>query len=175
MKTHWLKNPNKNYLGNWDIPESGELILTIKSAAWETVIDPVTNKTQQKRVVHFVENYKPLICNQINAKNIVAATGRNFIEDSLGLKIKLHSAKYFDKKAKSEIDVVRVKDEPVKIIPKTKPKLTPNSDKWGAGIKFLVEGGLITNLKKAYSISEEHEEQIVLESMKTLEESQQDE
>ena len=39
-KTHWLQNPNKNYLGHWDLPNGKDLVLTIKSAAWEEVENP---------------------------------------------------------------------------------------------------------------------------------------
>lgn len=169
MKTHWLKNPNKNYLGHWDIPETGELVLTIKSAAWETVKDPTTGKTQQKRVVHFKEKYKPLICNQTNAKSIVISTGCSFIEDSIGKNIKLYIAKVFDRKNKIEVDAVRIKEESVK---KEKQILTPDCQKWQAGIDFLVGGGIMDNLKKAYNISIEHEEQIMEESMNELEKKQ---
>jgi len=51
--THWLQNPNKNYLGHWDLPNGQDFVLTIASAQWEIVkdptkfvTDPITNKTK---------------------------------------------------------------------------------------------------------------------------------
>ena len=49
-KTHWMQSPNKNYLGHWDLPESGELNVTIESAQWEVVKDPVSGRSESKRV-----------------------------------------------------------------------------------------------------------------------------
>jgi len=171
-KTHWLKNPNKNYFGNWDIPESGELTLTIKSGGWETVKDPTTGKTQQKRVVHFNGNYKPLICNQTNAKSIVNSTGCRFIEDTIGKQITLFSTKVFDRKNKIEVDAVRIRNEKVKEVVKIKVNLTPDHDKWNTGVKFLSDGGSLENLKKGYSLSEENQERLLSDAMTFTEEKQ---
>ncbi len=52
-KTHWLQSPNKNYLGHWDLPNSKDVVLTIKSANWESVKNPLTNTTTDKRVIRF--------------------------------------------------------------------------------------------------------------------------
>ena len=30
-KTHWLQNPNKNYLGHQDLPNGKPVVLTIKT------------------------------------------------------------------------------------------------------------------------------------------------
>lgn len=108
-KTHWLQSPNKNYLGHWDLPESGELIVTIESAQWEAVKNPVTNKEDSKRVIRFVEDIKPLICNQTNAQSIVTITGEKWMEDSGGMQICLHVSKHYDRVAKQDIDCIRIK------------------------------------------------------------------
>ena len=50
-KTHWLQSPNKNYLGHWDLPEKEDLILTIESAKWEEVKNPIINVSESKRVI----------------------------------------------------------------------------------------------------------------------------
>lgn len=94
-KTHWLQSPNKNYLGHWDLPENG-ITLTIKSAKWEAVKNPVTSKEDACRVIRFKEDYKPMICNQTNAQSILKSTDVKFMEDSSGCKISLFtgSAKY---------------------------------------------------------------------------------
>ena len=116
-KTHWLQNPNKNYLGHWDLPETGEMMVTIKSAQWEEVENPVLSTKQKKhveakRVIRFEEDIKPLICNQTNAQSVITVTGINFMEDSPGQMICLYVGKHYDKFAKQEIDCVRIKGKP---------------------------------------------------------------
>jgi hypothetical protein len=113
-KTHWMQSPNKNYLGHWDLPESGELILTIESAQWEAVTDPVSNKVDSKRIVKFQEEgVKPWICNAGNAIDIVKYGGVKFMEDSKGVQICLYIGEWTDRKTKESMDVVRVKPIPV--------------------------------------------------------------
>ena len=70
-KKHWLESPNKKYLGHWDLPNGNDTELTIESAGWEDVKNPITKKSKQKKVVRFTENFKPFICNQTNAKSII--------------------------------------------------------------------------------------------------------
>ena len=109
-KTHWMQSPNKNYLGHWDLPESGELIVTIKSANWEAVKNPITNTTESKRVVHFIsEKVKPFICNQTNAQSIVRSSGVKFMEDSKGVEICLYIDTIKDKRTKEDVDCIRVR------------------------------------------------------------------
>ncbi|MCP4990531.1 MAG: hypothetical protein GY928_32165 [Colwellia sp.] len=116
-KTHWLKNPNKNYLGHWDLPNN-DLTLSIERAGWEDVIDPTKRKSddgysQSKRVVHFKENYKPLICNQTNAISIYKSTGIRYLEDSVGARINLYIGEEMDRKNKITVECVRIRHEPV--------------------------------------------------------------
>lgn len=109
-KTHWLQSPNKNYLGHWDLPEDTDLILTIKSAKWEEVKNPITNTKESKRVVRFEEEkIKPFICNQTNAQSIVISTQVNYMEDSCGSKIALFVDNIKDKRTKENIDCIRVR------------------------------------------------------------------
>lgn len=133
-KTHWLQNPNKNYLGHWDLPESGELTVTIESAQWEEVVNPIVNTKEAKRVVRFQEKIKPMICNQTNAQAIVNSTGVRFMEDSKGSKIVLFIATITDKRTKEVIDCIRIKAkaktslEDVKAMYKEKQILVPESE-----------------------------------------------
>lgn len=110
-KTHWLQNPNKNYLGHWDLPNGKDVTLTIKSASWEGVTDPITRKTDSKRVIRFKESdkwVKPLICNQVNAQMILNVTGEKFMEDCEGKKLRLSVSRT---KVRGEyVDCVRVKN-----------------------------------------------------------------
>lgn len=111
MKIHWLQNPNKNYLGHQDLPNGQDVILTIKSVAWEAVKNPILNTSSEKRVIRFVENdkwIKPFICNETNAKMIMKVTSSKFVDDSFNKKIKIGISKTRVKK--EEVDCLRVKD-----------------------------------------------------------------
>jgi len=110
-KTHWLQNPNKNYLGHWDLPSGNPIILTIKSAQWEEVKNPIINVSEAKRVLRFEEaGVKPFICNETNAQSILKSTGKRYMEDSCGMKIKLFQSQV---KVKGDlIDCLRIKEIP---------------------------------------------------------------
>ena len=108
-KTHWLQSPNKNYLGHWDLPNGDDLVLTIKSAKWEKVKNPVVNTEEAKRVVRFEEDVKPFICNQTNAQTILKVTGTKFMEDSAGKQIQLFVDNIVDKRTKDDIDCIRIR------------------------------------------------------------------
>lgn len=110
-KTHWLHNPNKAYLGHQDLPGGNDVILTIASAQYEVVENPVLNTRQEARVIRFVEDYKwlkPFICNATNAKMIVKVTGNKFIQDSYGKKLKIGISQ--TKVKREEVDCLRVRD-----------------------------------------------------------------
>jgi len=115
-KTHWLSSPNKNYLGHWDLPENEDLVLTIESAKFEEVKNPTNHKTEVKKVVRWVESYKPLICNQTNSKAIYKATGVRYMEDSEGKKVSLFISQVKDRRMDEMVDCVRIRH--------TKPKAT---------------------------------------------------
>lgn len=105
-KTHWLQSPNKNYLGHWDLPSNDVLILTIKTAKWEEVTNPITRVSASKRVIRFVEDVKPFICNQTNAQLILTSTKEKIMEYSGGKKIKLKLSQ--TKVAGEMVDCIRV-------------------------------------------------------------------
>ena len=124
-KTHWLQTPNKNYLGHWDLPNGNDIIVTIKSAQWEEVKNPIINVSEAKRVIRFEEkDIKPFICNETNAQSILKSTGTKYMEDSIGKKIKLYQSQV---KVKGEmVDCLRVKEIPQEqlcIAPITKKQL----------------------------------------------------
>jgi len=152
-KTHWLKNPNKNYLGHWDLPDS-DIVLTIKKAGWEDVKDPTTGKKESKRVVHFIEDYKPLICNQTNAISIYKSTGIRYLEDSAGAKIKLFIGEEIDRKNKITVECVRVRPEKIK----SKIEMNPQYKGWDKAKQALNSGSVtIEQIKNNYLLTEENE------------------
>jgi hypothetical protein len=111
VKTHWLQNPNKNYLGHWDLPGGKDVILTIKTAQWEEVKNPIINVSEAKRVIRFVEDgIKPFICNETNAQSILRSTKHNYMEDCEGMKIKLFLSQVNVKGQK--VDCLRVREVP---------------------------------------------------------------
>ena len=88
---HWKKFMDKNYLGSWDI-EDKDLVLTIKSVGVESVNNP-TGASEDKLVMHFVEDYKPMILNSTNCKAIEKATGTPDIDKWAGNKISIFTTK----------------------------------------------------------------------------------
>jgi hypothetical protein len=117
--THWLANPNKNFLGHFDLPGGNPVILTIESAKWEKVENPKLKTADVKRVIRFQEKHnwiKPFICNEINAENILKSTKEFYMEKCSGKKIKIYIGKTLMSKKKGspreEIDCLRVKDTP---------------------------------------------------------------
>lgn len=110
-KTHWLKNPNKNYLGHFDLPNGEDKVLTIKSACWEDVKDPTRNTVEKKRIVRFSEKFdwvKPLICNETNAAMILKTTKQKFMEDCEGCKLQIGVSKV--KVKRDIVDCIRIRD-----------------------------------------------------------------
>ena len=87
----YRKFMDKNYLGSWDVPDNGDLILTIDHAAR----DDVKNErgSERKLTIHFVEDYKPMILNATNSKAITAAHGSSKVEDWAGKKIAIYTTK----------------------------------------------------------------------------------
>ena len=87
----YRKFMDKNYLGAWDVPDEGDLILTIDRAAR----DDVKNErgTERKLTLHFVEDYKPMILNATNAKAISEATGSTKVEMWAGQRIAIYTQK----------------------------------------------------------------------------------
>lgn len=137
-KTHWLSSPNKNYLGHWDLPEEGDLILTIKSAQFEEVKNPTTGQKDVKKVIRFEEDFKPMICNQTNSKAIYKSTGCKYLEDSAGLKIALYISQVMNRKEGELVDCIRVRPYPFTEAKAEKKSITPSRFK--NALKAISEG-----------------------------------
>lgn len=91
LKGDYRKFMDKSYLGAWDVPDDEDLVLTVDHAAR----DDVKNErgSEKKLTLHFVEDYKPMILNATNSKNISQAYGSTKVEDWAGKRIAIHTEK----------------------------------------------------------------------------------
>lgn len=148
MKTHWRKLKDTNYLGSWDVIDK-ELILTIKNIETKKVSTP-DGKSEELPVMTFTEDYKPMILNATNFKNIAKAHGSNFIEDWIGKKVSIYitSVKAFG----SVVDALRIKPTAPKV---EKPELTADNSKFES-IKNKLKSGetTIDTVKQYFNISD---------------------
>ena len=151
---HILWNPNKNYIGHWDIPGSDDLILTIEKIVWEDVENPTTGSKEGKRVVHFIEDVKPMICNEENANAIFKSCGVEKVKDYNGQGFKVALFKLPGKWFGEEREAVRVRD--TKPEPKKKEVLTEGHEKWEKASEKVKSGETtIEDIRKHYVISDE--------------------
>ena len=91
LKGDFRKFMDKSFLGSWDVPDDGDLILTIDHVAKDDVQNEKGKET--KMALHFVErDYKPMICNTTNAKAISKAYGSTKVEDWENKKIAIYKA-----------------------------------------------------------------------------------
>ena len=82
---------DKNFLGSWDLNETGDTVLTIDHVERNEVKND--RGTEKKMTIHFMErDYKPMICNTTNAKAISHAVGSTKVEDWEKKKISLYRA-----------------------------------------------------------------------------------
>lgn len=85
------KYMDKSFLGSWDVPDGGDLMLTIDHVAR----DDVQNEKgrEKKMTLHFKEDgFKPMICNTTNAKAISKAYNSTKVEDWENKKISIYKA-----------------------------------------------------------------------------------
>lgn len=82
---------DKSFLGSWDVPDSGDLVLTIDHISRDDVQNEKGH--EKKMALHFKErDYKPMICNTTNAKAISKAYGSTKVEDWENKKISIYKA-----------------------------------------------------------------------------------
>lgn len=85
------KYMDKSFLGSWDVPETGDLVLTVDYVDRDEVQND--RGKEKKLTIHFKENgYKPMICNTTNAKAISKAYGSTKVEDWVNKKIAIYKA-----------------------------------------------------------------------------------
>ena len=106
-KTDYRSLMNRDYLGAWDVPESGELVLTIERAGKETVVGEGGSK-EECLVIHYSDAAKPMVCNVTNANSIRKVANSPYIEDWKGVRVILYSTEV---KYKGEMrDAIRIRD-----------------------------------------------------------------
>lgn len=86
----YRKFMDKSFLGAWDVPDKDDLILTIDHAEQNEVQNKQGKDT--KLVIHFVEDFKPMILNKTNSDAISKAVGSKKVEDWEGRKIGIYVA-----------------------------------------------------------------------------------
>jgi hypothetical protein len=115
MKTHFKKLKNPNFVGSWDLADSdGNFIekdVTISGVEKDTVHDG-KGGSEQLPILKFKE-VKPMVMNATNLKKVAKITGSPYIEDWIGVRIRLFVQKV---KAFGEYhDALRIKESaPVK-------------------------------------------------------------
>lgn len=107
--THWKTFQNPDYLGAYAFQPNEEKTLTIERVEVGTVYNTETNKKEEKRVMFFKENVKPLILNSTNAKIITDLFGTPYVQLWKGKKVTLLVEKV--KWRKELVDGVRVKKQ----------------------------------------------------------------
>lgn len=156
-KTHWKKLFNPDYMGAWSIDPGEEPIYTIKSVALESVTGSGGSK-QDCTVIRWVENQKPFIVNNTNAKSITKSIGSPYIEDWKGNKIKLFvqsGVKAFG----DIVDALRVRPNSIK---KDKPVMNPEHKNWSKMVLAIVQDrNTIKQVRDKYELSREHESLII--------------
>lgn len=111
LQGDFRKFMDKSFLGSWDVPDSGDLVLTIDHAEQNDVKNE--RGSERKLVIHFREQgYKPMILNTTNAKRISAAYKTTKVDEWEGKKISIYREKITA--FGSEQECLRIRDYPPK-------------------------------------------------------------
>lgn len=105
--THWKKLVNPEYLGSYALDPGQDMTLTIKSCGLE-MITGSSGKKEEKMVMHFMENVKPMIVNRTNSKTITKLYKTPYIEQWAGKKIILYARQITA--FGEEVDALRIRD-----------------------------------------------------------------
>ena len=90
LKGDFQKYMDKDFLGAWDLNETGDTVLTIDHAERNDVKND--RGTEKKLAIYFREAKKPMICNVTNAKAISKAVGSTKVEAWENKKVALYRA-----------------------------------------------------------------------------------
>lgn len=103
---------DKNFLGSWDVPDDGDLVLTIDHAEQNDVKND--RGSEKKLVLHWKEkDFKPMILNTTNAKRISAAYGTTKVDEWEGKKVSIYREKITAFGSTQEC--LRIRDYPPKV------------------------------------------------------------
>lgn len=151
---HWKALTNPLYLGSYDFQPNEERTVTVKDVKREMVKGQ--EGTEEHTIVHFVENYKPMIMNATNSKMLTNLSGSPYVEKWIGTSFKLVVVKI---KAFGEfIDALRIKSEKVT---KLLPELVLDSANF-VKVKEAIKSGKFTmeQVESKYKLSKEVKEAI---------------
>ncbi|MBR6243866.1 MAG: hypothetical protein IKQ90_10270 [Ruminococcus sp.] len=99
-KTHWKKMTNPNYLGDYSLPEGGDLVAVIDYVRQEEVTG--TGGKKETEIVAHLRGQRPFILNKTNMKQIQKLYKTPYIEDWAGRAIQI----YYDPTVKFGRDTV---------------------------------------------------------------------
>lgn len=85
---HWKKTTNPDYLGAYAFDEGKDMIVKVKDVRIETVQNQ--QGREEKPVLHFEGDVKPLILNTTNMKAIEKVAGSPYMDEWVGKKLQLY-------------------------------------------------------------------------------------
>lgn len=88
MSFDQLVPSNSKYLGKGDVGEDG-MVLTIKGFRMETLEND--DSTEEKTVMHFLEDVKPMVLNRTNAQLVGVCTGAKTAGEAKGKQIVVYN------------------------------------------------------------------------------------
>lgn len=118
-QTHWKRLTNPEYLGAYSLEPGKDLTLTIKSVVREMVTG-TDGKKEECTIIKFMEQVKPMICNNTNAKMIEKIYKTPYIEEWAGRAIQIY-VEHGIKVGRETTDGLRIRP----IIPKQSAPVVP--------------------------------------------------
>ena len=146
QKTHWKKLVNPNYIGAYSLENGKDKIVKIKKIVREIVTSEGGKK--EECTVAYLENEKPFILNRTNSKTITKIAKSPYIEDWIGISIKLFVST--TKLKGEEVECLRIREERIEV---KKLELIENSENWNQVVTALSNGYTIEQIKSKYQIS----------------------
>tara|TARA_R110000868_G_scaffold99064_1_gene272792 strand:- start:3185 stop:3682 length:498 start_codon:yes stop_codon:yes gene_type:complete len=135
--THFKLLQDKKYLGAHDLIPGQDMIVTIKGAKKESIIN-TDNKERACLILEFVEGVKPMVINTTNAKIITKILKSAYVEHWAGKRIQLYAAKV--KAFGDMVDALRVREKDLSV-----PVVTSAN-----GLKILSACTTLEQLQKSY-------------------------
>lgn len=86
---HWKKTTNPDYLGTYAFDRDQEMIVRIKDLRQEKIQNP-NGGSEEKIVMYFDGDIKPMILNTTNMKNIEKALKTPYMDEWVGRKLQLY-------------------------------------------------------------------------------------